>query len=411
MQVALRMLIALATLVLVLIVAAAPFFLLTPRPPDPPAKIASVAALDAYLEALVANQTPPALDVTVMKDGAVVYARAFGLADGPAGAKATPDTVYHYWSATKVFTATAIMQLVDDGKVALDAPLTTYLPDFVTEFDGKPVPVTIRQLLTHTAGLGDLKPTDLLGWLHHLDDPPVDQRALIAERMAGYRTLAAAPGGSASYSNAGYILLGGVVEAASGESYEAFVRERILKPLAMTSTDFVYRDDMLGRAAAGTHPLFHFFTPLLLATHFDWFSAWVARTQTWRMWFAPLYTDYTPSTGLIGTGRDLARFGAAMLNEGALDGQRILKVDTAKTFLDDGYGTDRRADGARIGFGWQWWDAAALPFKGHAGGGPGFGAQLALFQKQGMVVVILANDTLIDRFGLTQLVAGTFATP
>jgi CubicO group peptidase (beta-lactamase class C family) len=160
----------------------------------------------------------------------------------------------------------------------------------------------------------------------------------------------------------------------------------------------------------GTHPLFHVFTPLLLLIHRDWFSHWVIKTDRQRMWLVPLYTDYTGPTGLLGTGNDLARFGEAFLNQGELDGHRILHTDKVKMMLDDGYGANTGPDKDRMGLGWHWWNDAPIPFKGHGGDGPGFGAQLALFPAQDMVVVVLANDTLIDRIGLTNLIAATFGS-
>jgi CubicO group peptidase (beta-lactamase class C family) len=191
-------------------------------------------------------------------------------------------------------------------------------------------------------------------------------------------------------------------------SYEDFVRVRILRPLQMKDTDFVYRDDLLPRAVTGTHPLFHFFTPLLLVLHHDWFSKWVAKISSRRMWLAPSYTDYTGPTGLIGTAEDLARFGQAFLSSGQLDGNRILKPETVAAMLDTGFGGNTGPDKDRMGLGWHWWNNAPLPFKGHGGVGPGFGTQLAVFPAQKMVVVVLANDTLIDRVGLTNLVAAAF---
>ena len=126
------------------------------------------------------------------------------------------------------------------------------------------------------------------------------------------------------------------------------------------------------------------------------------------MWLKPLYSDYTAPTGLIGTGGDLARFGAAFLAGGALDGRRILEPETVATMLNEGYGGNDGPDGDRMGLGWHWWTDAPIPFKGHGGDGPGFSAQLAIFPDQTMVVVVLANDTLVDRVGLTKLVAGVF---
>ena len=92
----------------------------------------------------------------------------------------------------------------------------------------------------------------------------------------------------------------------------------------------------------------------------------------------------------------------------ALEGERILGAASTAAMLDAGYGGNTGPDGDRMGLGWHWFDKAAVPFKGHGGDGPGFGAQLALFPERKMVVVILANDTLIDRVGLTTLVASAF---
>jgi len=76
--------------------------------------------------------------------------------------------------------------------------------------------------------------------------------------------------------------------------------------------------------------------------------------------------------------------------------------------LDDGYGPNNGPDGDRMGLVWHWWDEAPIPFKGHGGDGPGFRAQLAIFPEKNMAIVVLANDTLTDRVGLTRLVAGVF---
>jgi CubicO group peptidase (beta-lactamase class C family) len=400
------MLAGLAVVILIVALAVLPFFVLTPRAPRPNGSIRSVGDLDAYLQSLTTHGTPPAIEVVVMKDGATVYAKAFGAADAPAGKAAAAGDVYHYWSVTKLFTATAIMLLADDGRLSLDDKVTSYLPDFAaTAPSGASAEITIRQLLTHTAGMKDLAPTDLLGWIHHHGEEPVDQVRLVSERLARYRKLAAAPGTVSAYSNAGYIVLSAVVQAVAGVPYEDFVRSRILTPLGMATTDFVYRADLLARATAGSHPLFHFYTPLLLAIHRDWFSAWVSAIKKQRMWLRPLYTDYTGPTGLIGTAQDLVRFGQAFLD----GGNGVLKPATVARMLGDDYGGPTGPDKDRMGLGWHWWNDAPIPFKGHGGAGPGFGAQLAIFPEQRVVIVLLANDTLIDRLGLTNIIAGVFA--
>jgi CubicO group peptidase (beta-lactamase class C family) len=226
--------------------------------------------------------------------------------------------------------------------------------------------------------------------------------------MGAYRKLVSVPGSASSYSNAGYIVLGAVIQKASGQTYEEFVQERLLRPVGMDHTDFIYRDDLLPLAVVGSHPLFHVFTPFLFAIHRDWFSRWVYKTEKYRMWLSPLYTDYTGPTGLIGTSEDLARFGQAFLDRGKGANGQILKSETVTRMLNDDYGGHSGPDNDRMGLGWHWWDDAPLPFKGHGGDGPGFGAQLAIFPDRQMVIVVLANDTLIDRVGLTRLVAQVF---
>ncbi len=382
--------IALGIALLVLLAAVAPFLVLTPRPPQPVGPTRTEADLNRYLADLVAHETPPAIDVTVLRRGAVVYAKAFGCVDPRSGRAASAGDVYHFWSVTKLFTATEIMQLAEEGRLGLDNPVTRYLPGFrpVTP-SGKPANVTIRQLLNHRTGMKNLGPADMLRWIHHENGPAVDQVALVHTRMASYRKLARNPDEAGSYSNAAYILLGAVVARASGQSYEEFVRERILGPLGMSSTDFVYRSDLRARAVAGSHPVFHLFTPLLLAIHPDWFSKWVDSVARGRMWLAPLYTDYTGPTGLIGSGADLARFGQAFLNHGELGGRRILGSALVDSMLNQGYGPNDGPDRDRMGLGWHWWNDAPLPFKGHGGDGPGFGAQIAIFPGRDMVVVVV----------------------
>ena len=401
--------IAVAVIFGIVVLAIAPFLLFTPRAPKPAGQPDTVDRLEAYFRALTLHETPPALDIVVMKNGAVVYSKAFGVTDSRTKTPAAPDGVYHYWSVTKLFTATAIMQLVEDGKLGLDDPVSMYLPAFTTVTkSGEAADITVRQLLAHTSGMKDLAPTALVGWIHHLDENPVSQTSIVLERMQEYRRLATEPGKIGAYSNAGYIVLGAIVEAAARMPYEDVVRSRILRPLGMKSTDFLYRDDLLPHAVAGTHPLFHFFTPLLLMLHRDWFSKWVGKISNQRMWLVPIYTDYTAPTGLLGTAGDLARFGQAFLSAGKLDGNRILKTETVAAMLDTGFGGMTGPDKDRTGLGWHWWNEAPIPFKGHGGGGPGFGTQLAIFPTQEMVVVVLANDTLIDRIGLTNLVAAAF---
>ena len=102
------------------------------------------------------------------------------------------------------------------------------------------------------------------------------------------------------------------------------------------------------------------------------------------------------------------QFAQAFLQGGELDGARILGADSIRAMLEEGYGAASAAEGERLGLGWHWWTRSAIPFKGHGGEGPGFASQLALFPERDLAIIVLANDTLIDRVGLTQLIAAAF---
>src|SRR5512140_1481555 len=127
-----------------------------PHPPATPKRAMSCADLDGYLTSLVDAGSPPGLSVVVVKEGRIVYNNAFGYADEPRQTRATPETVYHWWSITKIPTAIAILQLQEQGKVNLAMPVERYLPwfhvRFLSEASSK---VTIHDLLQHSSGLPD----------------------------------------------------------------------------------------------------------------------------------------------------------------------------------------------------------------------------------------------------------------
>ena len=120
-------------LILVLLVGAllgAGFYALATHPPATPRQLKNSNELEAYFDRLVASENPPGLSLVVVKDGRIVYNRGFGYEDRPAWKKANPDTVYHWWSMTKIPTMIAILQLVEQGKLNLDQPVVEILPWF-----------------------------------------------------------------------------------------------------------------------------------------------------------------------------------------------------------------------------------------------------------------------------------------
>jgi CubicO group peptidase (beta-lactamase class C family) len=124
-------------------------------------------------------------------------------------------------------------------------------------------------------------------------------------------------------------------------------------------------------------------------------------------WLKLIYTDYTASTSLIGTGTDLGRFGQMLLNGGELDGVRILSKESTMEILYGGRPLGSKAD-TRLGNGTKTWYSKGVELIGHGGGGPGFALQYLLVPGNNLVVVVLTNGTIIDAFELSTLIASVF---
>ena len=384
------MLISLSILLLIIILS---LYTFAPHPPATPKQAANITELETYLNQLVASGNPPGLSAVVVKDGEVVYNKAFGFADGPRNIKATPDTVYHWWSMTKIPTAFAIMQLQEQGNLNLDDEVRKHLPWFEVNYPSTTSPaITIRNLLQHTSGLPDPIPA-MIGWVHYTDET-FDQTDVLKKYLPEFNTLKFEPGTKAVYGNLNYMVLGAVIETVSGQSYETYITENILRPLGMSQTSFVYSPAMAEHEAAGALPVVHFFTPLL-PTLLD--TNMLIRERDGKMfWMNRVYIDATPSTGLIGSTPDVAKLMLAYLNRVTLNGQLILLPESISTLTNTA-----PLDGR--GLGWAIGESNGERYLEHGGGGPGFATIMRLYPDDGLGIAILSNGTDLDRAGLADL--------
>lgn len=184
------------------------------------------ATLDAYTAKAVRDWQIPALAISVVKDGRVVFSKGYGVRElGKPGA-ADAQTLFAIGSTTKAMTAAAIGMLVDEGKVRWDDPVTRYLPGFQTGDPYVTREMTVRDLLTHRGGLGN---TDYLWYESDIPSAEVRRRVRFLRPAYSMRS-------SFIYQNVMYALAGDVVAAASGMPWEEFVRRRIFTPLAMSRT-------------------------------------------------------------------------------------------------------------------------------------------------------------------------------
>ena len=209
--------------------------------PAPPAASPS-AAIDALLKSSFPAERPGAA-VIVVKDGRPLFRKAYGMADLELGVPLQPDMVFRLGSITKQFTAVAILMLAEEGKLSLQDPIEKHLPGYPTQGHV----ITIEHLLTHTSGIQSY--TDMPGWMTSRILAPMT----VQELIDGFKKepMQFAPGTRWTYNNSAYVLLGAIVEKASGKTYEAFVRERIFQPLGMSSSHYDTSEAIIPRRAPG----------------------------------------------------------------------------------------------------------------------------------------------------------------
>ena len=174
----------------------------------------------------------------------------------------------------------------------------------------------------------------------------------------------------------------------------------------MENSSFIRNREQQHNTAIGSNPILNIFTGLLwVFGDKNLFKTYIRNVQNGHIWFNPLYTDYTPSSGLSGTSEEMARFGQLFLQQGFFNGQRILNQKTITMMLKP-YSLDdlgRSYNDDNYGLGWKAWKVNNQIVYGHGGGGPGFGALLAIIPEEEIVIAINANDTNINRDELLRM--------
>lgn len=326
------------------------------------------AAIEAAARAELADKQAPSIAIALVNRDGLIWSSAWGMADSAGKTPATADTLYRAGSVSKLFTDVAVMQLVEQGKLDLDAPVTTYLPDFrPTNPFG--VPITLRHLMTHRSGLVRESPRG-----HYFDDAAKGQADAVAS--LNETTLVAKPGTLTKYSNAGIAVVGEVVARVAGQPFEQAVDTLVLKPLGMGSSAF-------SRAALKSP---------------------VATSQMVSFdggrWEAPPLELGTPAAGsLYSSANDLARFAQAFLNKGALPGGRLLSEASVQEMWRKQFAP---AGQRNFGLGFVLGEIDGNPSVGHGGAVYGHVADLKLLPDAGIGVVVLStldSSPLAGRLG------------
>ena len=323
-----------------------------------------IAKYRARIPELMAEQGIPGLAVALVDADRTLWVEGFGHLDGRGSAPVTADTIFSVESMSKLFTATAVMQAVAAGRLDLDAPITTYLPEFTVHsaFEEHPErKITLRMLLSHTAGFTHEAP---VGNNNELDPGGFDAHV----RSISDTWLRFPVGSGYAYSNLGIDLAGYILERVEGKPFAEVMRDSLLEPLGMDHSTFdrAAIRATADRAVGHVHP---YPTP-------------------------PLDVPMTAAGGLYTSAADLARFLRFELNGGSIDGRVVL----GPKWLDEMQTVPPPRAGAPAGYAlgvvrhrWNRWDQRPDLFE-HGGGGFGFLSDLWWLPQLGIGVAVLTNS-------------------
>ncbi|WP_137172642.1 serine hydrolase [Massilia sp. HP4] len=323
---------------------------------QPATKAAATQSLAGKLDAIFKPQykaDDPGATVIVVKDGKTVLRKAYGAADITAKTPLTPGTVLRLGSITKQFTAVAILMLADEGKLALNDPVTRFFPDYPT--GGKVI--TIEHLLTHTSGIASYtsKPNYVAGMAKDLS---------VAQMIDGFKNdpLEFEPGTKFNYNNSGYFLLGAIIEQVSGLTYAKFLEQRIFTPLGMKDTAYEGAERSNAPRAAG----------------------YSAQEKGYGL-AQPLSMSQPYAAGaLVSTVDDLAKWDAAIAS-----GKLLKPASWKLAFTPYKLNPEESTD---YGYGWAVGKLQGTPVVHHGGGINGFRTYALRLPEQKVFVAVLSNS-------------------
>jgi CubicO group peptidase (beta-lactamase class C family) len=320
---------------------------------------------DDYIKARMDEFHLPGLSLVVIKDGAIVKVAGYGLANVQGRIPATPDTVYKIGSVSKQFIATGIMLLVQEGRLGLDENISKYLQGTPAAWQ----PITIRHLLTHTAGLVRESPG--------FDALKVQSDADVIK--AAYAVpLRSAPGEKWEYSNLGYYALADVIRTVTGRPWTEYLNEKVFRPSGMTVTQPTNTTLTVPNRAAGY-------------------------TGNDNARSADDWTALRPSGAFLSTVLDLAKWEAVLQTDKVLNDMSRRQMWSAVQLTN---GT-----AARYGFGWHVDSVGGHRRVRHGGGLPGFSSEYTRFMDDRLTVIVLTNGDDVDTADIANGLAARIYLP
>lgn len=323
-----------------------------------------IPAIDAYIENHMAEHQIPGLALSIVHNDEIVYTQGYGVA-GPDGTAITPQTPFIIGSTSKSFTALAVMQLVEAGKIDLDASIQDYLPWFSLADPEQAQQITVRHLLTHTSGFSSLQ-----GDKDILNDDTSDEALEANIRELADTSLSRPVGESFEYANTNYDILGLIVQTVSGQSFEDYIEEYIFTPLEMNNS-YTSKAEAEANGLVVGHTYF-FGSPRVSAD-------------------APYPRRKIPAGFLISSAEDLGHFLIAQLNGGRYGGEQILSPEYVTMMHQPAVETG--FEGWSYAFGWRTKLVEGEPSVRHGGDTSNFHSDMAFSPTRGWGVAILINYT------------------
>ena len=331
-----------------------------------------LAQADGLIVAAMNEDALAGMAVGIVHDGALVYARGFGLADAKEATQVTPDTGFRIGSISKTFTAIGLMQLWEQGRFQLDAPVNDYLRAYkLRHRDAKAPPVTFRHLLTHTAGIGEFRHvSDLARFrstfgLGAKEGQPVRP---LREYYGGVLATEVYPGEKWAYANHGFATLGQLVEDISGEPFEDYMATHVFAPLGMFHTDYLLSERVRDRLARGY--------------------------QLKKGGLVPVeYLEVVvrAAGSIFSSVSDMAKYVAALMNGGRNEHGAVLQPETLSMMMQPHYQADPRLPGMGLAFWLDSFDGHHVAW--HDGGWSGFTSAMYVAPEDRLGVVAFTNTT------------------
>lgn len=320
--------------------------------------------LDGRLTPLIQNAMRshqlPGLAVGIVADNETVYARGLGLRSIETQEPIKMTTLFHMASISKPFSATAIMQLVEQGRIRLDAPVVTYLPYFKLD-DERYRDITVQHMLSHVSGMPDVEDYE---W----GKPQYDEGALERYvRSLSSKKLISEPGAKFAYSNMAFECLGDVIAKVSGMSFDDYVKRHILDPAGMAQSSFLKPEDLPGNWAA---PHVRVLTSL----------AWEGY---------PYNRMHGPSSALHSSVLEMCNWAVANLNRGNWQGRQILSALSYDILWRP---WARIREGRQVGLSWFLGEYRGEKTVEHGGGDIGFNTHFVMLPDKRAAVVVLCNS-------------------